>query len=458
MSLNFVRRIFLWKNALKVDMRHNKCVRFIGWVVLYVIVLEILIRSGGGIFGLWQRFQNERGLDKGVYKIMCLGDSVTIHGGENSYPAQMEKMLNASSGRKGMTFKVINMGLGGGSSQVILANVERFLDEYRPNMVTVMMGGVELYATENVVAASGRNKLFSGFMAYHFLKKVLDHCQARIGVLTAPFPWFHQAVVPLKAQVAGSPQEKPVLREDANKLLFAIACNAHREYVKAEVILKYLVRLDTTDKVFLDRVYAELGQCLFAQGKFPDVASLTGYYLKVDPADTRITDKVVDFCRRPGLADHMLAVLHALAEGNPQSVPLNDLLAVCLQVNGHAQEASEYFAKGRKILGSQGGVNAVLRRNYLRLHEILKARGVKEVYVQYAGRNVDALKKIFDGEDQRGIVFVSTDDDFKPAHDLARYKEYFLDHAFIDTGHPTYLGNHIIARRLSEVVEKMVRP
>ena len=69
---------------------------------------------------------------------MCLGGSTTADGGEYSYPAQLEKVLNERN--IGIRFKVINKGVDGVDSTFILSKLKGNLDKYGPDMVATMIG------------------------------------------------------------------------------------------------------------------------------------------------------------------------------------------------------------------------------------------------------------------------------------------------------------------------------
>ena len=60
-----------------------------------VAYAELGLRLGGVVFLSLQEYRNVRSImGKGEYRIMCIGESTTAFGGEDSYPAQLEKILN----------------------------------------------------------------------------------------------------------------------------------------------------------------------------------------------------------------------------------------------------------------------------------------------------------------------------------------------------------------------------
>ena len=62
---------------------------------LCAVMLEIGLRIGGATFFFLQEYRNRLSLrERGTYRIMCLGESTTALGGKNSYPSQLEEILN----------------------------------------------------------------------------------------------------------------------------------------------------------------------------------------------------------------------------------------------------------------------------------------------------------------------------------------------------------------------------
>ena len=108
-------------------------------VICTVLLLEAGLRTVGVIFRRQQDRRNQQGLrQKGAYRILCVGESTTATGGEHSYPSQLQRVLNGR--RPGRRFKVINGAVPGADSSVILANMERLLQTYKPHLVLAMMG------------------------------------------------------------------------------------------------------------------------------------------------------------------------------------------------------------------------------------------------------------------------------------------------------------------------------
>ena len=100
-------------------------------LLLLLLVLEIAIRASGGMN---PGADVER--DDNAIRVMCIGESTTAMGGEHAWPAQLEDLLNTGGAR----FQVINRGLGGADSSVLMARLDRDLERYQPALVVAMMG------------------------------------------------------------------------------------------------------------------------------------------------------------------------------------------------------------------------------------------------------------------------------------------------------------------------------
>ncbi|MDD5729504.1 MAG: tetratricopeptide repeat protein [Candidatus Omnitrophica bacterium] len=110
----------------------------ISGIIFSLIALEIGLRLGGLIFLSRQEHPNGIfGHRDGNYLILCLGESTTA-GGKDSYPAQLEKILNQHSQKT--KFSVINKGLPSINSTYLVTHLENNLEKYRPDMVITMMG------------------------------------------------------------------------------------------------------------------------------------------------------------------------------------------------------------------------------------------------------------------------------------------------------------------------------
>ena len=93
--------------------------------------------------------------------------------------------------------------------------------------------------------------------------------------------------------------------------------------------------------------------------------------------------------------------------------------------------------------------------NYHALKSILDKRGITYVCVQYPMRNIEPLKKLFQGNDE-GIIFVDNEKIFRDLVAKEGYQSYFRDAFGGDFGHCTEKGNRLLAENIAKVIVKEV--
>jgi len=104
-------------------------------IFLSLLFIETAFRTAGYILSYKQMADNlHAAMQKDTYKIMCLGESTTA----GQYPHYLEEILNNKP--TGIKFEVIDKGIGGTSTAVILSMLKENLEKYKPDMVITMMG------------------------------------------------------------------------------------------------------------------------------------------------------------------------------------------------------------------------------------------------------------------------------------------------------------------------------
>ena len=90
----------------------EKAILILFGLVVCVVILELGLRLGGWVFISLQEYRNEKVARKGgTYCVLCLGESTTAHMKEDSYPSQLQQILNKKN--IGVKFVVINEGVNG---------------------------------------------------------------------------------------------------------------------------------------------------------------------------------------------------------------------------------------------------------------------------------------------------------------------------------------------------------
>ena len=416
----------------------NRPLKTVAALLIFLLVLEGLLRAGGAVFLKVQESKNRRMAATGArYVIMCLGDSNTAVGGDDSYPSQLEKMLNARTNK--MRFKVVNRGLPAANSTIILNDLEAALAQYKPDMVTAMMGANDRYlpqrSNENIlikiapfVEAVRVVRLFGGLGA-----------QAR----AIAQGWFKP-----------KPKEKkfkPVPEEYGRMLFFAEGLKGGGDCVRAEEIFFKLANIPDIEPSFQLRAANDARGCFYARKQYGPLMWALYIALKENEFNVESIDIIRDLTRRREAKDEILGLLTKLVQEKPDSMPLIGLLGACHAQFGNKAMADHYL----NILETMrhDGDIVPLKENYIKLTKALRERQIRPVYIQYPIRDVEVLKRMVRAEkDYDNIIFVDNQASFQDALNPERYFDYFTDRNYDDMGHCTPDGNRILASNIADAI------
>jgi len=144
---------------------------------LTLIALEAFLRFGGFLFSLRQEAANKASFSQGEIRILCIGESTTALGNDNSYPSQLEEILNQRAGVK--RFKVINKGLVSKTSQDILGRLNANLERYRPHIVVGMIGINDTKETPGFFSRGAWNRFANQWRVHHLYVLLNQHLHSR---------------------------------------------------------------------------------------------------------------------------------------------------------------------------------------------------------------------------------------------------------------------------------------
>ena len=104
-------------------------------IFLSLIVIESVLQTFSAVYSFKKSHGNKISMSKKTaYKILCLGESTT----DGQYPWHLEEVLNAKD--IGVKFAIIDKGRGGTVTETILEHLNKYLDEFNPDMVVTMVG------------------------------------------------------------------------------------------------------------------------------------------------------------------------------------------------------------------------------------------------------------------------------------------------------------------------------
>jgi len=221
------------------------------------------------------------------------------------------------------------------------------------------------------------------------------------------------------------------------------------QFQQAEEYFKKTLELNPRN----DRAYLELGRLYKDQGQFQQAEEYFKKTLELNPKNDQAYVELGWVYLRQGQLSQAKECLEKGLAFNPSNERLYGALAVIYEVTGQAARAQEYSDKANEL--GLSWYKPMTANNYHTLKEILNRRKIQLVCVQYPMRNIEALKKIFQGNID-GILFVDNEKAFKEAVKEGSYKEYFRDMFGGDFGHCTEKGNRLLAGNIANVILKEV--
>jgi len=224
-----------------------------------------------------------------------------------------------------------------------------------------------------------------------------------------------------------------------------------KKYQEAETAFKKAIEIDPKNSA----AYMHMGDAYTILCKYPEseAAYRKSAELSSDSGKHISYTALGDACARQGkFQEAEEAHKKALGLNSAWDVKVYGKIAELYKKMGDTARAMEYVRKGKE---SVSGRQRSRIENYHKLKDILDERGIRYVCVQYPTRNVEPLKKIFEGQSDN-IVFVDNEKIFKDALKSAAYEDYFRDRFAGDFGHCTEKGNRLLAQNIADKILKEV--
>ena len=447
-----------------------------------VVVLEIGLRIAGLVFLSVQERRNQLSLHEGhTYRVLCIGESTTALGGEDSYPSQLERSLNARG--KGVSFSVINRGLPAVTTDVIVGHLEENLARYGPDVVVAMMG-INDPADADVTGGQRLTAFVEALRTYKLLRWIWLGTRARLA------SWRHGAEADRAADrgteeaLARRVRDNP---HDATALIELGKLRAARhELALAEVALRSAVIADPQNqRAWLELGLVQMGAHEHAEAEatlqhtialdptaqIPRVALVQLYWFSDRPEDARRTaeelvdaglanDAVRDWLRHApatlatwyaqhGRLDDAERELQTFHPRTPaERAYLLRTLGSLARMRGDQASADDYLRQADAL--ASDGLPERTRRSYLEMLRLLEACGIPLVAVQYPVRSVEPLRRLLGA--RKDVWIVDNEAVFKEALRQAPYAEYFIDTFGGDFGHTTPRGARLLAENVAQSI------
>ncbi|MBT3194448.1 MAG: hypothetical protein HN341_18025 [Verrucomicrobia bacterium] len=471
------------------------CLATLACVITLLLVDAGLLLSGKAI--LARRNIRSRSAVRGAdWRILCVGESTTALGGDHSYPACLERQLNRQLSPQRCA--VVNGGVPGTSSGPIVRRLEAQLDEFKPDVLAVMMGvndgEHELTPFMGQPLDDSRHwtrklrvvrlaRLAAG--TFGFAKIRLRAEGARVKRGTADWHYesgralqeqrlYAEAIAEFRKVLAIQPKHKKAAGQIAASELEMERDNT-REWPGSED--REAMHDLPKDASLWEAAWLSHGQRQHDAGHYDDailsyfrVISRTSPTCDVSQALATLATKggspklgdgyeasfmalglLVDSC----LCSHRKADAHLILENLSSTYPHNPNIARLMYTfyarQGSDRDAARWQAEAQHRSHQSKGRPAT-QDNFGRLCTIAHQRHIPVVFVQYPARAADDLKAMVSPVACGRIGYVSNEEPFRSIVLEGRQEEVFSDMFAGDFGHCTDLGNSMLASNIATVV------
>jgi tetratricopeptide (TPR) repeat protein len=230
---------------------------------LSCVVISIVIISFGGVA---IPEDDSAAYARADFRILCLGDSMTAKGGDQSYPSQLERILNEKG--KGGRVHVINGGQAETTVSDIAAALPGQIKQYSPDMIVVMTG----------INEGPRPAGYSPFTRLGWSYKEKGDRLAAIGS-------FRKAII----------LDPRGYREHTE---FAIFYLKSGDFKEAEALLRQAIAINAQE----DEAYIVLGWCYLGQNMFAEAETAFKKAAALNPRNPNILAALAVLCEQKG--DH----------------------------------------------------------------------------------------------------------------------------------------------------------
>jgi tetratricopeptide (TPR) repeat protein len=439
-------------------------------VVLAFGLLEGGLRAAGMVFLARQEARNRaaRAASGDAATVLCIGESTTALGGADSYPSQLQDVLN----EHGRRVTVVNKGIPAITTDVIVADLPGWLETYRPAVVVAMMG---VNDPPDDVLGTPLVRALQSLRTYKLAAWLAGGIRRRF----APPPeTLAQEHAHIKSVAAAHPNDADAGADLAEVLL------AEQHGTEARATLERALALRPGDprlRILLARMSYATGDAARA------VATLEALAAEAPDDARRQAAVAMEYLLGGDLerADALLAkhpdvrayefleagyyerAARALAAGHPDeaeaildatirrlpSIRLGQLLhkqrAFIARARGDQATFESELAMVRRLGAARGSTTTA--RNFGLVRLMLKEHGIPLIAAQYPLRDVASLEELLAHDP--GIVFVDNERLFRDAVATAPWEAYFTDAFAGDFGHLNRAGNRMLAENVARAVE-----
>lgn len=406
------------------------------------LLLEFLLFAGGLFLDNWPKKPFVSNSDGELIKILCVGESMTRVGAGNSWPSQLEFMLNSSGPKndnaKKKKFKVINEAVVGRQSTTgyFVNEIERLLSVHKPNAVIPLIGINDILSSQ-VMLEDHINGIKPRIIrtlrwsrVFRLLDEIVFHARA--------------ATIDNRINAFGN---------------FWLRCKIRYSSWKMQDRIKIFEQIMNKKPENSKQVYKDLALKLYYMELYSDLEHISNLYLKKSP-ESPLANMFKNVCLyQVDPLSYKQALIKSAEHNNAYKwIPWHQILKLELYQLHDIESASKTMREYVSTVFDSDSETSLKKNYHQFISKILKC-DIPVIILQYPLLPIELLENMilnnsadFIQQHQNKIHFISLEKDFELALKSHSYKDLFLDQFGILFGHCTSEGNRIIAEKISKVV------
>ena len=378
----------------------EKLISILFGLVLCVVTLELGLRLGGWAILSFQEHRNENVIrEGGTLRILCLGESTTAHMRENSYPSQLQKILNKNN--FGVNFIVINEGIRGITTRDILRQLPDNLNKYHPDMVITMMGindsGILPYED---ISLPGPLRFLRELKVYKLATLLWLHIANKLEAIQEKDSFSINTMLSTKFKKEEEKLQKATVtnpKDDKAYLLLGSYYLDSARFQEAEETFKKAIMVDPGN----DSAYFGLGRCYAETARFKEAEEQFQKAVALNPQNYKAYTELGLYYLSEGRLQDIEDKLKKIIERDPSDGKAYSLLGQYYMYVGRNQEAEVMLKKAVKLNPINYRIICALGRYYSKAG---KSREAEEAYDKLIAVKLDSSEAYISiGEGYQGV-------------------------------------------------------
>ncbi len=403
-------------------------------IIAAIFTIEVGMRLIGFILQSTHSFHNQR-LNQTSVRILTIGESTTDDFWEGRPPGPWPRQLETKLRSKGYDVQVFNEGHAGYKTQIILSNLDEWLDKYQPHVVISMMG---INDSGHISYIGNQNPFFDFINQIRILKLLR---------------WTYGRVMSLRYK---SLTYQSILSDELKDKYL----KDYKTIGVNKLIDKVDQKLSKCDAAEIMRYITRKTEPHAGHNQMPDTMTLIEGALKRCPQNARNIFWYYAFGTKRRIDERYwcyknLNIIQQFGT-NLDSNILSSMEPCLDKPELKIKMRNLYEAKGIQVGPWK---KTAIDESYEKLFEKLKSRKMAYIAMQYPTLPVDQLMDRFTGVEfsPEEIQFISNKENFENALKKHKYEEIFSDRFQGSWGHTTFLGHEMIADQLIPTIEKLYK-